>query len=128
MLVPLAAAHVRSIRVLDNGATLSATGNRPLAATGESAAARSPRPASASGTELRRDTRAEDTTAATATALRQPSPRARLTYDPQEATVYIEILNPRTGAVIQRLPPEQATDAVLRATERTIGAVVDARA
>lgn len=100
----------------DTDVRLSAAGSQPLAATGAPAAAR---PSGAG---------AKDAAASTATAQRQHSPRARLTYDPQEATVYVEILNPRTGDVIQRLPPERATGAVLRATDRTTGAVVDAKA
>ncbi len=38
------------------------------------------------------------------------SPRARLHYSLTESDAYVEILNPQTGDVIKRFPPEQAED------------------
>ena len=38
------------------------------------------------------------------------SPRARLSYSLTENDAYVEILNPQTGDVIKRFPPEQAED------------------
>lgn len=47
--------------------------------------------------------------------IRAPEPirrsfQARLNYDPVEADVFIEILDPETGEVLRRLPAEQAAD------------------
>ena len=36
--------------------------------------------------------------------------QARLSYDPEDAEVFIEILNPTTGDVIRRLPAEKAAE------------------
>lgn len=36
--------------------------------------------------------------------------QARLSYDPENAEVFIEILDPTTGDVIRRFPAEEATD------------------
>lgn len=50
---------------------------------------------------------------------------ARLTYDVEDADVYIEILNPRTGDVIRRLPPEDAAPLISDITNSAPGAVID---
>ena len=36
--------------------------------------------------------------------------QARLSYDAEDAEVFIEILNPTTGDVIRRLPAEKAAE------------------
>lgn len=36
--------------------------------------------------------------------------QARLSYDPIEADVFVEILDPTTGDVVRRLPAEKAAD------------------
>lgn len=36
--------------------------------------------------------------------------QARLSYDPEDAEVFVEILDPTTGDVIRRLPAEKATE------------------
>ena len=50
---------------------------------------------------------------------------ARLTYDVEEADVYIEILNPRTGDVIRRLPPEDAAPLLSDIVDSGPGAVIN---
>ncbi|MBO6784513.1 MAG: hypothetical protein JJ899_14760 [Alphaproteobacteria bacterium] len=50
-----------------------------------------------------------------ARALKLPEPegnifQARLSYDPDEADVFVEILDPTTGEVLRRLPAERAAD------------------
>ncbi len=63
---------------------------------------------------------------ATASAKPVSSPfQARLNYDIQEDDVYIEILSPRTGDVIQRLPPEDAVEQLRERTDGHTGAVLD---
>lgn len=36
--------------------------------------------------------------------------QARLNYDRERAHVYVEILDPKTGDVLRRLPPDQAAE------------------
>lgn len=48
--------------------------------------------------------------------------QARLSYDPVEADVFIEILDPRTGDVIRRLPAESEDD---DPSNRHLGTLVD---
>ncbi len=50
---------------------------------------------------------------------------ARLSYDFEDADVYIEILNPRTGDVIRRLPPEDAVPLIRDIADAGPGAVID---
>lgn len=50
---------------------------------------------------------------------------ARLSYDFEDADVYIEILNPRTGDVIRRLPPEDAVPLIRDITNAAPGTVID---
>ncbi len=50
---------------------------------------------------------------------------ARLSYDVEDADVYIEILNPRTGDVIRRLPPEDAVPLIRDIADAGPGAVID---
>lgn len=38
------------------------------------------------------------------------SDSARLNYDQERGRVYVEILDPQTGEVLQRLPPESAVE------------------
>ncbi|MHA1565623.1 MAG: flagellar protein FlaG [Alphaproteobacteria bacterium] len=51
--------------------------------------------------------------------------KARLNYDIENEDIYIEIISPRTGEVLQRLPPEDALDPLLKTTDGKIGAVLD---
>ena len=47
--------------------------------------------------------------------------RARLSFDPDKHRVFVEIVDPKTGDVITRFPPEQITnhiDSVLEQTDR----------
>ncbi len=70
------------------------------------------RESSASGDEpdeKTQDQRAKpDTPEAHLDSLQNSSPRARLGYSFTESETYVELLNPRTGEVIQRFPPERA--------------------
>ena len=50
---------------------------------------------------------------------------ARLSYDLEDSAVVIEILDKRTGEVIQRLPPETAAERFRKMTGRASGAVLD---
>ncbi len=51
--------------------------------------------------------------------------QARLNYDVQNEDLYIEILSPRTGEVLQRLPPKDALEPLLQNTDGKPGAVLD---
>lgn len=75
-------------------------------------------------------TSASATTAAAATAAPKfgaGGTHARLSYDFEDADVYIEILNPRTGDVIRRLPPEDAAPLISDITNAAPGAVIDGK-
>ena len=50
---------------------------------------------------------------------------ARLSYDLEKHRVYVEILDPKTGDVIQRLPPESAVERMHELSGGRIGALVD---
>lgn len=52
--------------------------------------------------------------------------KARLNYDRERAEVYVEILDPQTGDVIQTLPPDQAAEEY--APLRESGSLLDALA
>lgn len=54
--------------------------------------------------------------------------RARLSYDFESEDVIIEILNPRTGDVIKRLPPEDAAAEINTLSGSLPGAVYDGTA
>lgn len=61
--------------------------------------------------------------------LSEPPPasfKARLNYDRERAEVYVEILDPQTGDVIQTLPPDQAAEEY--APLRESGSLLDALA
>ena len=51
--------------------------------------------------------------------------QARLNYDIENEDLYIEIISRRTGEVLQRLPPKDALDPLLKATDGKAGAVLD---
>ena len=55
----------------------------------------------------------------------QPEPRARIGYSFEEKQPYIEILNPRTGDVIQRFPAEDAEDELRNFTHGDSGVFID---
>ncbi len=58
-------------------------------------------------------------------ALAQSEPRARIGYSFEEKEPYIEILNPRTGDVIQRFPAEDAEDELRTFTQGDAGVFID---
>ena len=58
-------------------------------------------------------------------APREPAISARVNYDYEDARIFIEILNPRTGDVIRRLPPDLAVDFAQAETGRSTGIVLD---
>lgn len=73
---------------------------------------------------------AQKSTAASGTSVAIDKPisspfQARMNYDIENDDLYIEILSPRTGEVLQRLPPEDALDPLLKATDGKAGAVLD---
>ena len=47
------------------------------------------------------------------------SSRARLSLDPEQRRVFVEIVDPKTGDVITRFPPEQIADHIDSVLERT---------
>lgn len=51
--------------------------------------------------------------------------QARLNYDRDKATVFVEILDPTTGDVIQRIPAESAAERIHELTGGYGGSVVD---
>ena len=53
------------------------------------------------------------------------SPRARLSYSLTENDTYVEILNPQTGDVIKRFPPEQAEDQLRTFSQGDAGIFLD---
>ncbi len=55
----------------------------------------------------------------------QKLPRARLSYSLTEKDAFVEILNPRTGDVIKRFPPEQAEDELRAFVEGDAGLFLD---
>ncbi len=72
---------------------------------------------------------APSTRAATPPATRLPAKAAgdtaRLTYDQERGRVYVEILDPQTGEVLQRLPPESAVERLQELNDGQPGALVD---
>ncbi len=66
--------------------------------------------------------------AAPAAAEAAPADNARLSYDREKKRVYVEILDPRTGEVIQRLPPESAVSRMIEISGGRLGALVDSTA
>lgn len=50
---------------------------------------------------------------------------ARLAYDQESHRVYVEILDPQTGDVLQRLPPESAAEHLQEINGGQPGALVD---
>ena len=58
----------------------------------------------------------------------QNTTSARLSYDFESEDVFIEILNPRTGDVIKRLPPEDAAAEINTLSGSLPGAVYDGTA
>ena len=67
-------------------------------------------------------TRAPD---ALVSPLAQSAPRARIGYSFEEKEPFIEILNPRTGDVIQRFPAEDSEDALRTFTHGDSGVFID---
>ena len=65
------------------------------------------------------------TPVAPAKPVAQSSPRARIGYSFEEKQPYIEILNPRTGDVIQRIPAEDAENELRTFTDGDAGVFVD---
>ncbi len=57
-----------------------------------------------------------------------PADNARLSYDRETNRVYVEILDPRTGEVILRLPPESAVSRMIELSGGRLGALVDSTA
>ncbi len=57
-----------------------------------------------------------------------PADNARLSYDRETKRVYVEILDPRTGEVILRLPPESAVSRMIELSGGRFGALVDSTA
>ena len=57
-----------------------------------------------------------------------PADNARLSYDRETKRVYVEILDPKTGEVIQRLPPESAVSRMIELSDGRRGALVDSSA
>ena len=57
--------------------------------------------------------------------LAQSAPRARIGYSFEKKEPYIEILNPRTGDVIQRIPAEDAEDELRTFTHGDSGVFID---
>ena len=57
-----------------------------------------------------------------------PADNARLSYDREKKRVYVEILDPRTGEVILRLPPESAVSRMIELSGGRLGALVDSTA
>ena len=50
---------------------------------------------------------------------------ARLSYDRERHRVYVEILDPQTGEVLLRLPPESAVERLQQINNGQPGALVD---
>jgi len=78
----------------------------------------------------RRTEQASSTNEQNALSAPKPKPvessfKARLNYDIENEDLYIEIISPRTGEVLQRLPPEDALDPLIQATDGKPGAVLD---
>ncbi len=90
------------------------------------AAVRPSKPASgpASEREPAPTSRADATPAAEAA----PTDYARLSYDREKNRVYVEILDPRTGEVILRLPPKSAVSRMIELSGGRLGALVDSTA
>ncbi len=65
---------------------------------------------------------------ATPAAEAAPGDYARLSYDRETNRVYVEILDPRTGEVIQRLPPESAVSRMIELSGARLGALIDSSA
>ena len=67
----------------------------------------------------------------TAKPEKQPQPQrsahARLNYDEETKEVFIEILDPQTGEVLQRFPAEELPDQ-LRAASSGVGSLVETTA
>ncbi len=57
-----------------------------------------------------------------------PGDNARLSYDRETNRVYVEILDPRTGEVILRLPPKSAVSRMIELSGGRLGALVDSTA
>ena len=55
----------------------------------------------------------------------QSSYQARLNYDREKATVFVEILDPTTGDVLQRMPAESAADRIHELTGGYGGSMFD---
>jgi hypothetical protein len=55
----------------------------------------------------------------------QSSFQARLNYDRENATVFIEILDPTSGDALQRIPAESAADRIHELTGGYGGSVLD---
>ena len=84
-----------------------------------------PRRASPEAADVAAQPRRASPEAAEVAAPREPAITARVNYDYEDARIFIEILNPRTGDVIRRLPPDLAADFALEETGRSTGIVVD---
>lgn len=86
------------------------------------------RPKDAENTETEQQaSRPEPGKPASATPARPISSpfQARLNYDVENEDIYIEILSPRTGEVLQRLPPEDALEPLLQNSDGKPGTVLD---
>ncbi len=72
---------------------------------------------------------APSTRAAAPPPVRQPVKpsvdTARLTYDHESHRVYVEIIDPQTGDVLQRLPPESAAEVLQELNDGQPGALVN---
>ena len=76
-------------------------------------------------TDETRSTRTESEDRAPEAPASDSSVSARLTYDLEESEVFIEILDPRSGDVIQRLPPDKAAGEIAELTGGASGAIFD---
>ena len=84
--------------------------------------------ASSDAANTRAEPAAKQGASGNAASLKPIGTRARLSYDFESEDVFIEILNPRTGDVIKRLPPEDATAEVNTLSGSLPGALYDATA
>ncbi len=75
-------------------------------------------------TESRARASADHSADAPSTRVAAP-PAARLSYDWERHRVIVEILDPQTGDVLQRLPPESAVERLQQINNGQPGALVD---
>ena len=79
------------------------------------------------GTNALADSAPEETPVAEPVRVEAPesSFQARLNYDEDKAELYVEILDPATGDVVQRIPAETAADRIHELTGSYGGTVVN---